>query len=423
MCMLEKAKYKFILLKLLFHINRKTLYKRFLTLVRKDFYISDYDGFHSFYKYINSDSQHTSSLKLSKLLELNSKTLSKSNELLYILRTIKYETLTDVSKINHINQLSVNLFTADQWLVLYKLFATKRKFIFALLMREKAYQSIMTKLRPSSYDKFRKFQFMLEYETFENINAEITSLSRLSRFSLPYEEILDSFHMIFVNNHFSFKDFNNNANSLFSKLIFGKRIAIIGPTINENNSFRNFKDFDVIVVTNYRGYEGAFDFQGKTLISYYNNGDFFEIVDNNLFDANELSMTCLNPGVDLKYYSKVLNLNKLRIRLDFDYFLFSGSFSKILAIILDVKSYMPSAIKLFNVEFYTKGDNLPNNYRKPEENQFRVSYSKAYHDLFSQFNFTKKLYNNKIIDVDNNIKNILNLSVYEYAEVIENSIK
>lgn len=197
-----------------------------------------------------------------------------------------------------------------------------------------------------------------------------------------------------------------------------KTACIVGPADVGLDNGSDIDSFDFVFRFNYEGLEG-YDknkFGSKTNYSIYIPSSLRKIKSNNNLHILE--------GLDGVFISKSLselyNLNSCcvyaRIPDSKDLYnpLAYTENNALQRILLNLLMYEFKEIKVFNANLFINSSTIKayRNYN----NYLKVFYQ---HDPVSNFIFTKKLYENKVIEVDAALADVLSLSVDEYVDKLD----
>ena len=248
------------------------------------------------------------------------------------------------------------------------------------------------------------------------------SLEKLIATNTDNEEffLLDLFlnKIIFkTNNKKIFKERYIEKNYL--DLISGKRVAIVGPSLDNLNNGKEIDSFDVIVRFNYKGENFSTNYYGsRTDISYFNGANTRDLEKNlGKYSLQDLkTLVFKGPFQADKFNSKCVR----RMFLPLEHFMLDTSPNSLPNMLADLLLYHPQEIKVFSIDMglSTQRDISYGTWEKHIWDRF---YPKAGHDPYSQFNFVKNCYKNNLIKVDHILKEILELEISEYMEELQNT--
>jgi hypothetical protein len=204
-----------------------------------------------------------------------------------------------------------------------------------------------------------------------------------------------------------------------SKFIEGKTVALYGVGISSKQNLKELKNYNIVTLLNYFS-----KIQSKNLpkcqISYYS--DYFIKNKKNIINKNLL----------LKYMmiKKKINFSKYKsykVRYSNVYEnLFFGTPSLLINAVLDIIKHNPKKIKIFNSTLYFPIHNKtfdPTQKKYDEFKEFGHVRSLGTHDIVSEFLIFRNLFVLKLIDVDNNLKNVLNMGIDAYLSEMESFYK
>lgn len=204
-----------------------------------------------------------------------------------------------------------------------------------------------------------------------------------------------------------------------SKFIEGKTIALYGAGISSKQNLKELRNYNIIILLNYFS-----KIQSKNLpkcqISYYS--DYFIKYKKNIINKNlSLKYMMIKKKMNFSKYKsyKVRNSNVYEN-------LFFGTPSLLINSLLDIIKRNPKKIKIFNSTLYFPIDNKtfdPSQKKYDEFSEFSHVSSFGTHDIVSEFLILKNLFVLKLIDVDNNLKNVLNMGIVAYLSEMESFYK
>ncbi|WP_110641198.1 hypothetical protein [Salinicola sp. CPA57] len=207
----------------------------------------------------------------------------------------------------------------------------------------------------------------------------------------------------------------------YEKILNGKSVAIVGPVDTFKENGKEIDSFDVVIRFNYKGLDG-FDtarFGSRTDVSYYITADVKQIMkERRNARAIETLKYSLHSGGAYNYVKDMPEFQgrcarRLPVqKIQFNPF-YHGSANAIQKTLLDILRYNPSKVKIFNANLWVDNNRVNVNYRE------KPNFSTAgfvYHDPVSNFCFTRGLYVASVIEADNELSGVLNLSPYEYVD-------
>lgn len=220
---------------------------------------------------------------------------------------------------------------------------------------------------------------------------------------------------------YDYQDIINEKDLMFSKYIKNKSVAVVAPVDTGLMNGKEIDSYDVVIRMNsLRSNRFNKDnFGKKQNVVYYipkaiNNqfDDVFEIKDS--FD-----FICYQGFEGHKNRDRLFHDAKFRQSYILHFkrannIFFSGNPNAAQRIILDIIGFKPKSIKLFNMNLWI--ENIPN-----DAYFYKQSFSPVNlicHDVFSNFAFTKRMYELNYIEVDKVLEDVLSLSLDEYASIL-----
>lgn len=212
----------------------------------------------------------------------------------------------------------------------------------------------------------------------------------------------------------------NKGEESYKELIKSKRIAIVGPGDTNKKNGYEIDSFDLVIRLNlFKDYNNEEKklFGSKTDIIYFNGENFQKIEKNGTTEfINDKYLSSRLNFSDRFYLKQNRSTRKLNLNL-------AGTNGFLQDIIVDLLHYDFKKIKVFNFDFYLNKNLYFSNYSLPDnmKGTFFVSQSKL--DLFSNINFIRNLEKNKIIEVDDVLKEILLSSNLKISEQFKKNHK
>lgn len=208
----------------------------------------------------------------------------------------------------------------------------------------------------------------------------------------------------------------------FAQFIDGKRVAVVGPAPNDEDSAQEIDQFDVVIRLNYRGTHSlppAEQFGSKMDISYYNGDNAKGILKANDFSfAGDLQFAVFKSA---RYaYSPPLQRTGTpctRAMFSPHQFWFYGTPTMIPNVLFDLLHFNPATIKLFKANFFYTKNLYYKGYSTVDHSLSHFSkvwYNHAKHNLISQLNFTRMLVQNGLIETDQTCRAVLDLDNQDY---------
>jgi len=236
------------------------------------------------------------------------------------------------------------------------------------------------------------------------------------------------------------KEFNNKAEKAFHKLVHGKRVAIIGPANERLDVDEITREFDLVIVLNYRGNEFLCEDVRRcgVDISYYNE----------LYRLNHVSSESFSLETEAQYFRDIKMAVFKSLDSDFQInmfrenrcrklpgleriFLYQGFCNLMQNVLVDLFSFAPARIKVFRTNLFLAeaGKRYQKEYVAGEiELQLKEKESAlnairlqnyAMHNLISNYEITKYWYDVGYFEADEGLAKILSLGTSEYCHRME----
>ena len=332
-----------------------------------------------------------------------------------------------------------------QWQLLRYLFVRMGFLSGATAFRQKAVERAYRQLRSNVYEKLsvvEGFKAAMDNADFQFAEHCLDLFKQMS--PEKNENVLENYFMLMngkISPRCSLPDRDtNHKDSKYKEYIQGKTVAVVGPAASGHRNGKEIDDYDIIVRIGYKGVGGSEDEYGKRVdVSYYGDGileiymvhencEFLQSLDFANFKSNKFKKI-VNPTLE----------GKCRRFLHNSMF-FSGSPTMVQCALYDLLQFNPSKIKLFNLNFNLSRKTHYNGYHKADAEtnkrmkKYRYEYHEmwgsqsatqditggfAHHDHISQLRFTKRLWKNNCIDVDEACAKVLEMNEEAYLKTME----
>lgn len=203
----------------------------------------------------------------------------------------------------------------------------------------------------------------------------------------------------------------------FRRYIKGKSVAIVGPVDVGLNNGAEIDAFDEVIRFNYKGLNG-YDkdrFGSKTTLSYYLDTDVKKKEDAFVKGMEELQYVMYQAVLPRKFKKYRDVKTPMRASLpawnDASKPLFKGNPNALQKCLLDLLRFEVGRVKIFNVTLWL-GNKVNPVYRR--KSSVKPSML-IWHDIVSNFVFTKRMFDVGLIEADPVLQRILSLSVEEYV--------
>lgn len=332
-----------------------------------------------------------------------------------------------------------------QWQLLRYLFVRMGLLSGAMAFRQKAVERAYNQLRSSVYKKSSVVEgFKAAIDNADVQFAEYCLDLWLKMNPEKNENVFEDYFMLMngkISQRYSLTDINTNfKDSAYKKYLQGKTVAVVGPAESGHKNGTEIDEYDIIVRIGYKGVGGSVDEFGKRVdVSYYGDG-FLEIY--MIHDNCEFIQSLDFANFKSNKFKKIVNQNlegKCRRFLHNPMF-FSGSPTMVQCALYDILQFNPSKVKLFNLNFNMSRKTHYNGYHKNDVDtkkrmkKYRYEYHElwgnqnithditggfAHHDHISQLRFTKRLWKNNSIEVDETCAKVLEMNEDTYLKTME----
>lgn len=213
----------------------------------------------------------------------------------------------------------------------------------------------------------------------------------------------------------------------FTHLIEGRRVAVVGPSSPVADHGDEIDAFDTVIRTKQvdapppgKGWLGR-----RTDISYFANTSaqvFHEQIVQAL-ETGALRLAVFRPSALGLRGAADDPRGRIRYATAESSAPFHASQFAIQRIIYDVARYQPAQVKLFNTDFFLGDLGYAHEYRADEQmayrNWLRTGLEGYGHDLRADFEFTKTMVRAGVVDVTDEIRGLLTLTVHEYLAALD----
>ncbi|CAA6819762.1 MAG: Glycerophosphoryl diester phosphodiesterase [uncultured Sulfurovum sp.] len=249
-----------------------------------------------------------------------------------------------------------------------------------------------------------------------------------SKYIQKYLQLLGLSEFYFENKEVKrdfYEDFFTDKEREFSKYIENKSIAIVGPLESGLNVGEEIDSFDLVLRFNYNGITNFAkeEFGERTNISFY----ISEILLGNQLDTqkisymNELDWVIIDTSHkedDICFLGLETNIRpRYMAGHAFATTMLKGAPSGIQRVIMDIIRFNTGKIKVFNTNLFLK-----NNYANAYRSRGKLGideFNFFWHDPLSNFIFLKRLKESKMIDSDEVLSKVLEMTENQYIDALE----
>lgn len=221
------------------------------------------------------------------------------------------------------------------------------------------------------------------------------------------------------------------AEDAFRRMVEGRTIAIVGPAMSNVDHGDEIDGFDVVVRTKYvssamAGHERSAG--SRTDLSYYALGSA-RFLAADIFDAlatGQLKMALFRTATYDRANTYLHHPGDLRyLPSEYQGGLRSGQFA-IQRIVYDLLRYRPARIKIFNINFFLAEQLYRPGYLADYVQQYEAQglaqvLGAFGHDFRADFVFTQRLHRHGLIEVDEHVASLLQLTPEEYLRSLDST--
>jgi len=315
--------------------------------------------------------------------------------------------------ISRIHGLDADSLTTEQWLKVYFSFFSSGLLLESAILRSKAVSSCLREYAEYPGDITRRHIALsalveLEWDV-QKIKSAVGNMSNEFELLIKNESVASQSVLL--------SDFENEN---FSKLLNGKRIAIIGPSASKTLDAEELGQFDLLITTNEHGDNpivNEFISKGKC-ISYYNSYHSKLLHQERGLRPYDTSLFSVYRAFEYDYQVyQALRDHARKIHKN-DHF-FNGVPQAFQAILHDISHFDFLEVKAFGFDLYASAQPYRSGYKSPTH---RVLYDLGRHDLISNFLYTKSFFDSGRLEADDSLRQVLNLDLSEYLEKVETCI-
>jgi len=317
----------------------------------------------------------------------------------------------------------------QSWFLFSHLFIFARLYKKYQLARSKALKSVLNREVVSNREARYKINAMAEINDIEGYNTFREKLPKEDTLYIKENLQFLGASELYFNRHDSsialYEQIYSKEEKAFAKYIENKTIAIVGPLQSTLDLGEEIDSHDVVLRFNYRGIDKSLKKSNgiKTNLSFY----ILEILIKDRINAtqikymNELDWAIYDTGHNKDSICFTGVTTNLRSRYydahDYANPYFKGTANGVQRALLDLLRFKIKKIKIYNTNLY-----LENSYEKNYKSRGSLGadhFNFIWHDPLSNFIFLKRLKEFKIIDTDEVLTKILDLTPDEYIEALE----
>lgn len=313
-----------------------------------------------------------------------------------------------------------------KWLGLHYLCLLNGLFKTAYLVRQKAIEKAYFDAENHRIGYLSAaFRAGIDQAEFEKARAYLDQLQKKD-IKNSYNEF-ESYYYLNTGNLGAFRKIKekkfDSRDQKFMNYIEGKSLAIVGPAPSDEEHGEEIDSFDIVVRFNYRGFGSLPDnkkFGKRTDMSYYNMPFIKEINEIKLNPFREIDFAVFKK-IEYPIQENLIDAKKGRLRRK-NYHFFNGTPLGGSHALYDILHFLPERVKLFNINFYLSKNPYYRGYSEKDFIKFIDTLnflSFARHDMVSNINFTRNLWNAGLIEVDKCCEDVIRLPTYDYLSAME----
>lgn len=324
--------------------------------------------------------------------------------------------------IRHTKDLHPLSLPCKKWLALYYVCIKNGLLRNAFFLRQKAAESAYFVAESNTVDDLcLALKARIDAGEFHEAQSLLDNINK--RFPAHFLiKDLESYYKLTVGDIVGFRKLRENKfdhlDLKFKRLIEESTVAIVGPAPSYEEVGEEIDSFDIVIRISYRGRDRLperCEFGEKVDISYYGDGFSTIINESEKSFLNDLEFAVFKT---IRYdFQKQLIKTQRGRQFKKNMFFFNGSPLEINNALFDVLHFNPINVKLFKTNFYLSNNPYYGGYCN---NNMIPFAGLAHHDVLSNINFTRNLLNSGLVEVDNALEKVINLTPFEYCSSMEN---
>lgn len=261
------------------------------------------------------------------------------------------------------------------------------------------------------------FKVCLDFGDYEKASEIINKI--VSRNDSHYVKYLhDNFFNYKDKNKVSLSKLDKNQEK-FLELINDKNIAIVAPGLIDINEgiINEINSFDLIIYFNYKGLKIDDRFT-IPFLSYYNGESSYNL--RSIFESfSDDLVFSVFKSKDLQYKENLVKGGRAKyIDRDLSKLFFSQSPNMLQIILDDILKYNSNKIKVFGVNFYLSDKIYFDGYNNSLD-LANTRRSLSYHNILSQVNYVRNLYNIGVLELEQSTIDIINMDEVDLLGAFE----
>lgn len=325
--------------------------------------------------------------------------------------------------INDFLSLSSNSLSVNDWDKLGFICNANGLFKLSGLFRKKATDFVIERYKKKRTIKsliamFRVYLDLGNYGQAEKVIEQIKSKNSSNYVSNLYTSFYN-----YQNNKKDKDTHSDNIKNTFSELIKNKKIAVVAPGLVEidESVVNDINSYDLIILFNYKGNKMDERFS-LPFISYYNSEGGVILKDSFKNFSNDLAFSVFKK-ISQPYQHELNNKGRAKqVDRDLNEYFFVPQPNLLQIVLDDILIYSPQKIKVFGSNFYLNKNKYYKGYiysGRSEEKSSDMWRAFAYHNILSQINYVRNMYNINAIELDKACLDAINMSEDELLDTYE----
>lgn len=307
-----------------------------------------------------------------------------------------------------LKKVSALQLTPGEWLELSMYLLSFGLFEASVICRRKSYTSLNTvkcKLYYNLFFSLFKLSLLFDQGKWEE-GSEILKKKIFFDKDNPY------YHKFFLGK----KSVGQAIHKDYYDLVNGKSVAVIGPLAFDQDYSAEIAEADLVIELNAVASKRELvkaKYHGNPDIVYYNNSRNAGNAENNFNDV--VKGTKYFVIKNDKYIAPLSKVTNCRVTPQSTTLTWNGTFSMMEITLSDLLLFDPAEVKVYGVDLYLSFDYSSSYGNAPPQFLKSITMNFTAHDIFTQFLFMKKLFDEEYIKADQRLSNVLSLDLDGYA--------
>lgn len=318
--------------------------------------------------------------------------------------------------ITTLNEKEIDLLSPIHWIIISKYIALSNNIKWYYKSREIHKEAFLRRVNEYKYKNnvYCLYAIRAQLENSKQPQYDIILRPENYKIALAYAKLYENKYNEFLDNILQFE---TRKDKTYKKAIQNKTVAIVGPVENNLNNGKEIDSFDIVIRLNLVDISkySKTNFGRKCNVLAYSREGLVRNYKKVLENLDDKQFLFFNSYPDDQISENLKFKTNVRQTLDISMrrnnILYSGYFTFIQRVIMDTLRFQPKRIKIFNTNLWLEIN----------KNDFYI-YQQKYdstiliqHDIFSNFHFMKRMYDNNYIEGDSILSGILKLTPMEYC--------